>query len=307
MAVIPLWNKCNSNCIMCTNPSQFKDDDIDFSYKNIKDRLTRHRKTKNEFIEDDAHDKFYLTGGEPTMNPDLIKIIKEIYKQFPGKSVSLLTNGRSFIYEEYVKKIGKLSNLDEIIIPLHGHNRQSHDAITRSPGSFDQTFRGLSNIFKYKRKEQKIEIRIVISKFNYESIDKILMLIKKYFYMADSVPVIFMEFEGQAEENYSIIGLRYSEFRSQFVKLEKFLGEVSGLRFYHFPLCVVPEKFWPYLWRTLPEYEVFFDEKCNKCKYKDYCLGIHKHYDEIYGVSEFKPISKIFNIKKSKNFYKPFN
>ena len=292
---------------MCTNPSQFKNVDIDFSYKNIKGRLIRHKQTKNEFIGDDADDKFYLTGGEPTMNPDLIKIIKEIGLQFPEKSVSLLTNGRSFIYEEFVEKIFKINNLDEVIIPLHGHDRQSHDAITRSPGSFDQAFRGLSNAFKYKKENQKIEIRIVISKYNYESIDKILSLIKRYFYMADSIPVIFMELEGQAEENHSIIGLRYSEVREQFKNLEKFIGELDGLRFYHFPLCVVPKEFWPYLWRTLPEYEIFFDEKCRKCLYSKYCLGIHKHYNEIYGVSEFEPIKNKVNIKKSNNFFKPFS
>ncbi len=301
-----MWNKCNSNCVMCTNPTQFKEGEVDFSLKTIRQRLINHKKTDKEFIGDNSSDKFYLTGGEPTLNPDLYKIIKEINIFFPRNEVSLLTNGRTFYYEDYVKKILSLENLNEIIIPLHGHDRKTHDRVTRSVGSFDQAFLGIKNVFKFKRDDQKVEVRVVISKFNYKGIDKILSLLEKHFYKANSIPVIFMEFEGQAEDNHNSVGIKYSDFKESFKGLEKFIDTLPGLRFYHFPLCTIPEIFWPITWKTLPDYEVFYGTNCSQCLYKKECLGIHKHYNEIYGGAEFVPIKKKVNIKKSGNFFKPF-
>lgn len=305
MPVIPFWNKCNNNCPMCTNPDDFKDVSGDFSFSNIKKRIIAYKSGEKSFLIDNAGKKFYLTGGEPTMNPDFIKIVNFIKEFLPDHEVTLLTNGRFFVYPEFAKKILEVDGLSEIIIPIHGHNADIHDRVTLSPGSFKQTVAGLRNIFEIKKDKLQIEIRVILNGLNYKYIDEILSLIHERFYLANSASVIFMEYEGQAEKNINEVGLRYSEFKPYLAAAGKYVEKINNLRFYHFPLCVVDEHLWPFVWRTLPEYEVSFPDKCAECVVKSYCLGVHNNYGKLFGHSEFEPIKKDIKLIKSNNWQNP--
>ena len=64
------------------------------------------------------------------LRKDLLKILRHIETKNP-KEIRLLTNAKSFYYEDYSKKISKIKNL-KIITRLYGHNPKIHDAITRT-------------------------------------------------------------------------------------------------------------------------------------------------------------------------------
>ena len=307
MATIPLWNKCNNNCLMCSNPPEFVEGVFDFSEGYFKKSFLEMKKGKNIFIDDGATKKIAITGGEPTMNPNFFKIAAEIRCQFPDDNIILLTNGRRCAYDNYAKKILTLDGLNEIIVPIHGYNRKTHDAITRAPGSFSQTAKGIKNLFKYRKPDQKIEIRIIINRLNLNNIEKILSLIRKKFILADSVPLIFMEFEGQGKKNWKTIGIKYSDFKNKFKDIAPFFDILKDLRLYHFPLCVVPVNLWPYVWRTLPASEVSFIKSCKSCFVRKYCLGIHNEYLKLFGTREFKPISKKITVIKNNSWHRPIN
>jgi len=291
---------------MCTNPLDFQMEDPykGYSLKQLKDRIGSLDAfdRKGNLIDD----KICLTGGEPTIHPDFLKIMAFVRKRFPQSIIEIDSNGRRFFYSSFTKKFLSFKNIN-LCISLHGFNAETHDAVTRTPGSFDQTVKGLENIFKYKELGlNEIELRIIITKITYKYVEKILKLIKDRFPEADRVVIIFMEIEGQAGDNFKIVGLTHTAFRKHIPGIAKWIPEFKDLRFYHFPLCTIDHSLWPHVWRTLPKSEVTFLPSCSRCSYKKYCLGIHKHYLKEVGRSEFKPITaKKIIVKKSENVHHP--
>jgi len=290
---------------MCTNPSDFQNED---PYKNYSLNALKQRIHKINLFNkkgDLIDNKIILTGGEPTIHPDFLKLLSFIRKKFPSVIIELDTNGRRFCYPSFTKKVLGLKKIN-IYTSLHGFDTKTHDAITRTPGSFFQTVKGIKNILEYKNVGLcELELRIIVTNLTYQYIEKILKFIKENFPQVNRIVIIFMEMEGHAKKNFKTVGLSYSQFQSYIPRIAKWIPKFKELRFYHFPLCVIDHSLWKYTWRTLPDYEVTFLPKCKTCLYEKYCLGIHKDYIEKVGVKEFKPIKKKYIIKETGDFYHP--
>lgn len=298
-----VWNRCNNNCIMCTNPVGFREEDQSFSYSR-KAVISRMKSWKEN--QKSNKENINLTGGEPTIHPEFLELMKEIREIFPENKIVMATNGRMFSYRWFVQEYLKINNL-ALEIAIHSSTPQLHDRITGVKGSFEQTISGIHNILKYKNSLHELEIRIIITKLNYKNLDETVNFIKKEFPSVDRVVLIFMEMEGYAEKNFKIVGLTYEELKlyltlSQIKKWEKRLSEI---RLYHFPLCVLQPELWKYTWRTLREEEITFLPSCNKCLYKKYCLGIHKDYLKLIGGKEFQPITKKLYFQVQDFFHHP--
>jgi len=85
-----------------------------------------------------------LIGGEPTIRPDIVDLIKFAH-QLNFKNVVMATNGRLFSYKKFAEKIIK-AGLTDLIFSIHGHNSKLHDSLTRSKGSFRQMMQGIKNV-----------------------------------------------------------------------------------------------------------------------------------------------------------------
>lgn len=271
---------------MCTNPDDFRKG-AGYSYDYLSNRLRGLRGRVKSIT---------ATGGEPTIHPDFSKILELIKSELPTVEINLLTNGRRFCYSPFAQKCIALNNIN-IVIALHGYNARFHDRITSVKGSFMQSCAGIKNVLRYKRPGQCLEIRVVVTKLNYRFIDKILSFISAKFPGADSLVLLFMEIEGEAEKNIKEVGITYTDFKGCFVKIEELIPKFKEFRLYHFPLCVVNKRFWKYVWITLPQEEVAYPGQCKKCWCKLACLGVHKGYIKAYGVKEFLPPKKAYIIK----------
>ena len=91
--VLELGSKCNNNCIFCSVKNR---DIVDISTQEAKNNIlqAKHR----------GFTKIQFTGGEPTIRPDLISIIK--FSKIKGfSSIGLSSNGRMFSYEKFAKSV----------------------------------------------------------------------------------------------------------------------------------------------------------------------------------------------------------
>lgn len=304
MPGISIYNKCNNKCIMCTNPDKFWKENKEFSLSCLLNRIDGFYYGRNEFLEN-FRDIFYITGGEPTLSPYLFTIIEKINTLFKDKKINCLSNGRMFCYASYVKEFFKSGSNLELTIPIHGHSADLHDRITGVPGSFFQTVKGIENIFRFKKSTNLVEIRVVIHKVNYKFLNKIIKFIKSEFPKINRLVFIFFEIEGQALKNINALKLTYSDFLPYIGKLCVLPRYFPDVRFYHFPLCMLPVKFFPYVWRTLPSFEVAYLDKCKLCNLKKLCLGVHKGYLKYFGGLEFRANKKQFTIQESNNWHHP--
>ena len=299
---ICVWDKCNNNCLMCTNPDRpwpAWDGSFDYGYDSLIERIKKTEKKIKTF------DSIYFSGGEPTLHPQFSDVLKYVSQNFPKQRIKLLTNGRKFLYPDFAKEVLKITNNLDIELSIYGSNKKSHEAVTQAPGSFDQTIKGLENLLKYKNKDQLVNVRYVITKLSYQYLEDFLKLIKNKFSKIDRIMLIFWEIENQAVKNIKTVKITYDKVIPEIEKIYYLLSDSKQIRLYHFPLCTLSEEFWPFIWRTLPEDGVVFIDSCNKCKYKKYCLGIPKDYSEHVGVKEFKPIKKDLIINEADNIYNP--
>ncbi len=295
MECIAVWNKCNNKCLMCSNPKDY-DKWGDYSFEFLASRIKKISRTEKEI---------YLTGGEPTLHPRFFEILDFLRKKCPKAKIILDTNGRMFYYKDFLKKCLGCGNL-EFQVSLCGHNAVLHDKITGIRGSFEQTIRGIKNLLIFSSSQNRTEIRVVIHKLTLPHLGEIYKFVYKNFPKIVKLIFIFMEFEGAAGKNRKIVGITYTRARPY---LGKFFKKIKNcpfeVRFYHFPLCTLPAKFWPHLWRTLPEKEIAFLPSCSDCFYKKYCLGIHKEYLKYVGREEFRPIRENIELETTDDFYHP--
>lgn len=296
-----VWDRCNNKCVMCTNPDRpwpAWDGSFDYDYEAIMARLTRD---KDRIA---AAESIYLTGGEPTLHPRFSDLLDFLVENFPEQRIKLLTNGRAFFYEDFAAKILEKAPRLEIELSLHGPGPEIHDKITRAEGSFVQSARGLKNLLQ-NRKEQKISVRTVLGKFSYKHIKKTLGFLVGNFPDLDRVVVLFPEIEGQGLKNLGLTRPTYAQAKPYLEKCADFLPFFREIRFYHFPLCALPQNFWPHVWRTLPEEEVDFSETCRICRAREFCLGVHKGYLKDADSSEFRPITRRIRVQKPADPHAP--
>lgn len=298
--IVP-WNKCNNNCLMCTNPLSARSKQwfgLGEILRILELKMKVHKNT-------DTIENISLTGGEPTIAPYFFELLLYLRKRFPGAEVNLLTNGRRLSAGPFAKKCLDYIDKLNIILSLPAHQAGLYHCITQAEDGFKQALEGLKNILAYRNNNQHLEIRIVITKLNYKYLDGISKFLIKNFKAADRMAFIFMDYAGQAKKNLDRIGLRYKDINKETPALKRLAAIVKEIRLYHFPLCVISPDLWQYAWRTLPAAGTSFLEKCNICLYKQYCLGIPKNYIKVNGVEEFNPPGYKYVIKESGNFYNP--
>ena len=297
-----VYDKCNNRCLMCTNPDRpwpAWDNKTGYNWRDIIGRLKKFRDKI------DSAESIYLSGGEPTIHPRFREIIKYLTEKFSGKKIKLLTNGRFFSYPQKAEEFLAMGDNLEIDVSLYGHDKKTHEAVTRAAGSFDQTMAGLSNLLKRKKPSQLIGARFVITRLSYQNIKPVLKLILDNFPTIDRLIVIFPEMEGQAIKNKKNVALTYAQVRPFINQIAELAPKFKEFRLYHFPLCTLDKKIWPYAWRTLPAKEIKFLPACNLCQVKNHCLGIHRGYLTNIGRDGFQPYKNKVATKSTGNPYQP--
>lgn len=297
MRCIPVWNRCNNKCVMCSNPPDYSDFGK-YDLASLKTRINRIPRGETEI---------YLTGGEPSLSPALLPLLAHIRARLPRARILMDTNGRMFSYRAFAAQCAAFGNL-EFQVSLCGHGPAAHDGITRTPGSFRQALAGIRNLLALKARGIEVEARFVLTALSLPDIWQVYRLACG-FGGIKALVLIFMEMEGHAGLNLKSVGLTYSRARAPVEKFFARLGtsraDAPELKLYHFPLCTLPQRLWKYAWRTLPRKEVSFPAACSRCAVKKYCLGVHKDYIKHFGVSEFKPLGSAPRLKLSPNVCQP--
>ena len=257
--------QCNSNCIMCPATDNMRRKKNTVNVDEILE-IIRHMPSDARHIT--------ITGGEPFLVGNRIF---EIFLAFKEKCYStsflLLTNGRALSYEPFIRKFHETAPSKIIIgIPLHGYDAASHDAITRSLGGFEQTIRGIRNLINFGH---RVEIRMVVSKLNYQNITRICELIVDQFPDVYRVKVMGLEMLGNAAVNQKDVWISYNEaFDASKEGIDLLIRNSIQVGLYNFPLCAVDTDYHSIAAKSITGYKVRYADECEKCFIKDACGGI---------------------------------
>jgi len=84
-----------------------------------------------------------FTGGEPTLRSDLPRFVAHAARR--GLRVNLITNGVLCADERLPRALAR-AGLSSAQVSIEGPDAETHDSLTRRPGSFDLSLRGLRNL-----------------------------------------------------------------------------------------------------------------------------------------------------------------
>jgi His-Xaa-Ser system radical SAM maturase HxsC len=149
--VIFTTQRCNSNCLMCSQPPQDRDDADAMAERNL--QLIK--------LIDSPPRRLVITGGEPTLLGErLFEIIAALRDKFPETYVHMLTNGRIFAWPAFTAHLAELKHPNFMLgIPVYSDDATIHDYVVQAKGAFDQTVIGLQQLARFGL---RVEIRVVL-------------------------------------------------------------------------------------------------------------------------------------------------
>lgn len=162
--IVNLTYHCNNHCVMCAvggRPVQH------MAFETCTNLLDEYHARGVRMADFD--------GGEPTLHPDLLKILA--YARRTGfQRISVTTNGRRLGERDFASRL-LLSGITDLQITLYGDTRESHEGITRAPGSFEQTLEGLRLALQLKPGRIDLGVNTVITKSNYRNIENLISFV----------------------------------------------------------------------------------------------------------------------------------
>lgn len=303
---------CNNNCRFCMEQDVRSNPPV--KTEEIKRQIIGARKRGSRYLE--------MIGGEITIRPDFLDLVR-FAKKMEFETVMIATNGRIFSYEKNAFEAIN-AGLNSIVFSIHGHNAESHDYLTRSPGSFDQLCRGVENIKKAAKELNKkihLGVNTTIVKQNYQY----LPLIGKHTLSLGikSSEFIFVDCnEGGAYHNFEELVPRISD-AAPYIRECLDLVDVSDFSanwdVRYVPLCYFTNHLnqvselrevksfqTEQLGRSSERSGYVYHEKrksimrikpeeCKGCVLFDRCEGLWRTYYEHYGAEELMPILEIKN------------
>ncbi len=126
LATFELTYRCNLQCIHC----YITDDDPYREEMSVESWIQAIRELKEL-----GAIYITLTGGEPTLYPGFWRILEELYRN--NFIIRVFTNGTTLNTDGIDKLIRY--GVRFVDISLHGPELETHEAITRTPGSFQKT------------------------------------------------------------------------------------------------------------------------------------------------------------------------
>lgn len=286
---------CNNSCLFCVQAHN-KGAGKDKSTGQIISILEESRKN---------YDSVVFTGGEVTIRDDALEIVGAA-RDLGYRKIHIQSNGKRFYYKDFCRKMVE-AGATEFGLALHGHIPELHDYLTRSPGSFLATLRGISNLAGMG---QQVLTNTVITKSNYRHLPEIARVLTRA--GVAQYQFAFVHVVGNAR-TYSASVVPRVSLAAPYARRGLDVGLAAGV--------VVMTEAVPYCFmrgyerhvaeRIIPETKIFdadnviesFTEvrrnqgkikgpRCGACAMFDECEGPWREYPEMFGWDEFEPVKK---------------
>jgi len=228
-------NKCK-HCVIETNVKELNDrkEKIDRSYKEILDAINSDEaKNANNIV---------LTGGEPTIRREFMRIIKYVAENYPGKRINIQTNAREL--HKYVEEINAITQRVYYVLAIHSIDEKLHNIITdnRNGNPYEETMKSIHKIKEvYGTFKDVARIEVVISSYNVKNIYETIVGLHKL--GIDKIGLSYPHMDGMYEadkEQAKKISISYADLKPELYKIYKYCKENEDVEvmFEEVPKCM---------------------------------------------------------------------
>ncbi|MGE8628088.1 His-Xaa-Ser system radical SAM maturase HxsC [Achromobacter denitrificans] len=259
---LQLTNRCNSYCLMCSQPPTVQEDDW-MVHEAL--AVLGHMAVSPRVLG--------LSGGEPLLlGSGLRRVLDELAFCHPTTHVEVLTNGRLLSNADLSKTLlDGLSTSVSWLVPLYGHADFLHDFVVQTPGAYEQTIAGLLNLQQYR---QPIQLRIVLIRPVLEMLPDLCTFIGRNLPFVKEVALMACEPIGFALANREICEIDLHDWQETLHHAARELTRHSvPFLFMNTPLCSLPENLHRYAHRSISDWKNVYAPACDTCKARSECSG----------------------------------
>lgn len=254
--------RCNSFCLMCSQPPRPIQDDW---------RVAQLCELVD--LIDGDEPSLAISGGEPTLlDGGLEQVIRHCAARLPRTHVHVLSNGRRFGDDFPAAPFRDCHPSLSWGIPLYGDVASLHDYVVQSRGAFAQTLRGL---YALQAAGQRIELRIVLVKPVVERLPEIARFIYRNLPFVEHVALMGTEPIGFALANHDALWMDPADAAPQLESAIRMLA-ARGLNvsLYNLPLCLLLRPLWPFARRSISDWKQQYLDACEGCVVRQDCSGV---------------------------------
>lgn len=254
--------RCNSYCLMCSQPPRQVDDDW---------RVAQLCALTELIDKDEA--SLAISGGEPTLlGAGLNQVIEACAKSLPDTAIHVLSNGRRFADAQYTRTFTDLHPNLSWGVPLYGSHYGLHDYVVQSAGAFAETMRGL---YALHAAHQRIEIRVVLLR----PVVQELKLLAEYMYrnlpFVEHIALMGVEPIGFARAHHEDVWMDPEDMGPILLECVEYLTHRGlNVSLYNLPLCALPRPLWPYAKRSISDWKQQYLPACQACSVREKCAGV---------------------------------
>lgn len=255
-------DRCNSLCLMCSQPPKNTDDQW---------RVRQHLRLID--LMDSNTKELGITGGEPTLLKDgLIEIVAKCKERLPQTALHILSNGRLFYYRSFAKKLAAVGHPDLMIgVPVYSDLDHEHDHVVQAKGAFDETLIGLHNL---GAAGVPVEIRVVVHSLTANRLPQLAEYLYRNLTFASHVTFMGLELMGFAVPNLDMLWVDPWDYKEKLSEAVLFLGARGvPVSVYNHQLCTVPEAIWPYCRKSISDWKNEYLPVCDDCAEREQCGG----------------------------------
>jgi His-Xaa-Ser system radical SAM maturase HxsC len=261
--VIFATERCNSNCLMCSQPPQDRDDTGALTERNLE--IIR--------LIDRAPSCLVISGGEPTLlGGRLLAIITALRDKFPDTYVHMLTNGRIFAWSDFTSQLAAIRHPNFMLgIPLYSDDSTTHDYVVQAKDAFDQTMMGLHQLARYGL---RIEIRVVLHAITVQRLPQLAEYIYRNLTFVEHVALMGLENIGYAPRNMDKLWIDPHDYQDLLESAVEILTtRRMNVSIYNHQLCVLRESLWKFARKSISDWKNIYLDECQTCGVQEQCGG----------------------------------
>jgi MoaA/NifB/PqqE/SkfB family radical SAM enzyme len=300
---IQLGHMCNNRCVFCVSGQETA--------------LGRARPLPVEPILEQVraayaagNRKITLLGGEPTLQPGFMQVVRTAV-ELGFEEIVIFTNGVKTAREAFLDEVIATGGAFTWRFSVQGATKEAHERTTLKDGSFDRIVRSMRHLAK---RGQRITVNMCVVRSNFESVEHFAELLGPVGAVQLHLDMVRPLDAGQrTEAEFADMIPRYSDMVGPLQRMVAGFAEGFDINIGNLPYCVAPHlaryvhhdgehtltitvdgdktlsrPFDKYLVKRRDKMK---PESCRNCVFDGRCNGIFEKYRDLYGLSEFVPIT----------------
>jgi len=278
-----LTNRCNSYCVMCSQPPTAVEDSwlVEEAIEVI-----RHI--------DHAPTVLGLTGGEPTLlGSELARVTDAVQQHLPGTHIEVLSNGRKLASNHLCQEL--LSRMPRHtttwLVPLYGHADFLHDFVVQAPGAFEETIGGLLNLQQFGH---SVQLRIVLIRPVLENLVPLCQFIVRNLPFVKEVALMAAEPIGFALANRDLCEVDLADWGGELqLACRTLRGYGVPFVFMNVPLCALAPELRANAHRSISDWKNTYAPECNSCAARSSCGGLFTWHERGWRPTRLRAIKTL--------------